>query len=87
MHSLPAPFLRAVSVLALGAALVLSHINFAAANPERGSATNASQIKANVAATGSITSRDGLADNCYFEFVSEDGATDRRSLRRVQECD
>jgi hypothetical protein len=90
MSALPAPFVRGLSVLAIGAALVLSHITFAAA-----AAPKKTQLAPSLAAgdaidvvsTGSIARERELADNCYFEVFKEGSKTGKVVTRRVQECD
>jgi multidrug efflux pump subunit AcrA (membrane-fusion protein) len=89
MTALPAPLLRGLSVLALGAAVTLGHITFAAAASKPvqvASATSLTRV-ADVDATGSITSGRELADNCYFEVVREKTASGKVLTRRVHECD
>jgi multidrug efflux pump subunit AcrA (membrane-fusion protein) len=88
MIALPAPLLRGLSVLALGAAATLGHITFAAAAEKPVRLASAALAKsADVDATGSTTSGRELADNCYFEVVREKTASGKILTRRVHECD
>ena len=88
MIALPAPLLRGLSVLALGAAATLGHITFAAAAEKPVRLASAALPKsADVDATGSTTSGRELADNCYFEVVREKTASGKILTRRVHECD
>ena len=88
MTGLPAPLLRGLSVLALGAAATLGHITFAAAAEKPVRLASAALAKsADVDATGSTTSGRELADNCYFEVVREKTASGKILTRRVHECD
>jgi hypothetical protein len=88
MIALPAPLLRGLSVLALGAAATLGHITFAAAAEKPVRLASAALAKsADVDATGSTTSGRELADNCYFEVVREKTASGKTLTRRVHECD
>ena len=88
MIALPAPLLRGLSVLALGAAATLGHITFAAAAEKPVRLASAALAKsADVDATGSTTSGRELADNCYFEVVREKTASGKILTHRVHECD
>ena len=88
MIALPAPLLRGLSVLALGAAATLGHITFAAAAEKPVRLASAALAKsADVDATGPTTSGRELADNCYFEVVREKTASGKILTRRVHECD
>ena len=89
MPSLSAPAARGLSVLAIGGVLVLSHVTFGAAKtkqapvPPRTVAAN----RLDVSSTGSIHGRSRLADNCYWEMVSETNAAGRMNTRRQEKCD
>jgi hypothetical protein len=89
MPALPAPAVRGLSVLAIGAVLVLSHITFGTAKTKQASLPSRAVAASNVdvSSTGSIGGRSRLADNCYWEQVSETNAAGRITTRRVQECD
>jgi hypothetical protein len=82
MTSLPAPLLRALSVLALGGALAMGHIAFASAAPRP---TGPAQV-ASVDVTGSVDAGEDLAENCYRERIQEQVAG-RIVTRVVLECD
>ena len=71
MPRIPAPAVRALTVLALGTAFVVSHIHLAVAAPA---------MKAEVR-TG------GLAENCYLDTKIEVTAAGKRIVRRIVECD
>ena len=89
MLSVPAPLVRGLWVLAIGTSFIVGHVTFAAADqktaprPTRGSAPS----QADVVSTGSIGKQALLADNCYWETVSEETSPGTIILRRVQECD
>jgi hypothetical protein len=89
MPSLSAPAARGLSVLAIGGVLALSHVTFGAAKtkqapvPPRAVAAN----HVDVSSTGSIDGRSRLADNCYWEVVSETNAAGRTDRHREEECD
>jgi hypothetical protein len=88
MIARPAPLLRGLSVLALGAAATLGHITFAAAAEKPVRLASAALAKsADVDATGSTTSGRELADNCYVEVVREMTATGKILTHHVHECD
>ena len=89
MIALPAPLLRGLSVLAVGAALTLGHITLAAAATKPAQVASAARLTrvADVETTGSITSGRELADNCYIEVVREKTTTGKILTRRVHECD
>ncbi len=89
MTGLPAPLLRGLSVLALGAAVTLGHITFAAAASKTVQVASAAGLTrvADVETTGSITSGRELADNCYIEVVREKTASGKIRTHRVHECD
>ena len=67
----PAPAVRALTVLALGTAFVVSHIHLAVGAPA---------LKAE-------TRTGGLAENCYLDTKVEVTAAGKRIVRRVVECD
>jgi hypothetical protein len=87
MLSLSAPFVRGLSVLAIGAALVVGHITFAAAGQKQGATTSVSATTTDVTSTGSIGKHEELAENCYFEIERVQTAAGKTTIRRVQECD
>jgi hypothetical protein len=88
MISLPAPAVRTLALLAIGSALVVGHVTFAAAAP------NQMRVKSFIAdtvsdvdTTGSISDERTLAENCYSEMVVEKTTTGKVIVRHVQECD
>jgi multidrug efflux pump subunit AcrA (membrane-fusion protein) len=89
MIALPAPLLRGLSVLALGAAVTLGHITFAAAASKPTQVASAAGLTrgADVEVTGSTMPEQALAENCYFEVVREKAASGKILTRRVHECD
>jgi len=89
MHAISAPVLRGLSVLAIGATIVLSHLSFATAKTQKAQipAQVAVQSKVDISSTGSIEKHESLADNCYWELVSEEAPAGTLTVRRVQECD
>jgi hypothetical protein len=89
MLAVSAPLVRGLSVVAIGAAIVLSHLSFATAKTKREqvAAQVGAESKADVSSTGSIGERRNLSDNCYWEFVPDVSATGTFTVRRVQECD
>jgi hypothetical protein len=88
MIALPAPLLRGLSVLALGAAVTLGHITFAAAAEKPVRLASAALSKGvDVQVTGSTMPEQALAENCYFEVVREKAASGKILTRRVHQCD
>jgi hypothetical protein len=90
MIRIPAPYLRGVTVLALGATLVISHAAFAA--PQTGVKHEASMQMA------AVESHDGeeslqdvqglkLAENCYLEVQKHRTPQGKVVSRLVHECD
>jgi hypothetical protein len=89
MISLPAPAVRGLALLAIGSALVVGHVTFAAAAPNqmRVKSFMAGRTVSDVDTTGSISDERGLAENCYSETVQEKTTTGKVIVRRVHECD
>jgi hypothetical protein len=89
MLAVPAPFVRGLWVIAIGTSLIVSHVTFAAADqkavprPTRVVAAN----KVDVVITGSIGKKQLLADNCYWELVTDENSSGTTTRRQVQECD
>lgn len=87
-----APLFRGLAVFALGTALALGHIAFAAAVPLPASpAAPAVQHASDVDATASTTPRrefaPGLAENCYVDLQPVKGVRGKTVILQVQECD
>jgi hypothetical protein len=77
---------RTLIVAALGAALALSHIAFAAAQPR--SADWRDRSHQDVEVTSSISIRDERpAENCYTDVQAVKGVRGKTVLLRFQECD
>jgi hypothetical protein len=77
---------RSLVVVALGAALALSHIAFAAAQPQ--SADWRDRYHQDVEVTSAIAIRDEQpAENCYADVQAVKGVRGKTVLLRVQECD
>jgi hypothetical protein len=89
MFAVPAPLVRGLSVVAIGAVLVVSHITFATATPKQARAPESvrASSEVDVSVTGSIESRQKMPENCYWEMISEVSAAGTIITRRVQECD
>ncbi len=90
MTSLPAPLLRAFTVLAIGSTLVLSHIAFATAAPAPLQvASTAPMVKktAGVDSTSSSSSGWELGENCYVEMRAVRSVRGKTLVARVHECD
>ena len=89
MISLSAPAARTLALLALGSALVVGHVTFAAAAPDqtRVKSLIAERTVSDVDTTGSISDERSLAENCYSEMVEEKTTRGKVIVRRVQECD
>ena len=90
MTRIPAPFLKGVAVLTIGATLVISHAAFAA--PQMSAKAEASMQMA------SVESHDGeesvqdvkgleLAENCYLEVQKHRTPQGKIVSRIVHECD
>lgn len=89
MTALPASLIRGLSLVAIGAALTLSHITFAAAAAKPAQAARATGLAgvADVETTGSAPSGPVLAENCYVEVVREMTAMGKILTHHVHECD
>jgi hypothetical protein len=89
MFTVPAPLVRGLSVVVIGAVLVLSHITFATAKPKHARAPEpvGAPSEVDVSSTGSIDSRQKLPENCYWDMTSEVNAAGTIIIRRVRECD
>jgi len=75
MTRIPAPLLRGLTVVGIGATLVVGHITFAAAQ-------NAT------ATTGRATeTATAHGENCYLDTRIETTSTGKRVVRRSVECD
>jgi hypothetical protein len=89
MTCLPAPLLRGLTVLAVGATLVASHAAFAA--PGRG--VSSTESSAGVERVSLIAGKDRasaattLAENCYLETHIERPSKGKAISTLVQECD
>jgi hypothetical protein len=89
MLALPAPLVRGLSVVGIGAAIVLSHLSFATAktHPKPVPPRLAVDNRADVSSTGSIGKIRNLADNCYWETLDEESVTGNSAAPRVETCD
>ena len=77
---------RSLVVVGLGAALALSHIAFAAAQPQ--SADQRNRSNQDVEVTSAISVRDERpAENCYTDVQAVKGVRGKTVLLRFQECD
>ena len=89
MQRVPAPFLRGLTVLAIGAALAMSHAAFAA--PGANIATSLEKVQVGLAQTidadRQLTATVPMHENCYFETQMERTARGKIVSRLVQECD
>ena len=80
------PLLRSLIVVALGATLTLTHIVFAAAQPQEADWRDRPQQDVEV--TSAITPSDERpAENCYTEVQAVRGLRGKTVLLRVRECD
>jgi hypothetical protein len=90
MIRIPAPYLRGVAVLTIGATLVISHAAFAA--PQAGATPEASMQMAFVEGyDGEESLHDvqnlELAENCYLEVQKHRTSQGKVVSRIVHECD
>jgi hypothetical protein len=80
------PLVRGLIVVALGTALTLTHIAFAAAQPQSADWQNRSNQDVEV--TSAIAVHDERpAENCYTDVQAVKGVRGKTVLLRVQECD
>ncbi len=90
MTSLPAPLLRSLTVLAIGTALAMGHIAFAAAAPKNiqvASSASEGQSVADVDTTASVAPGHVLAENCYIDTRAMTSVRGKTIAIRVVECD
>ncbi len=80
------PLLRSLIVAALGAALALSHIAFAAAQPQSADWQNRSNQDVEVTSATSVRD-ERPAENCYTDVHAVKGVRGKTVLLRNQECD
>ncbi len=90
MNRLPAPLLRGLAVLGLGATLVASHVAFAAGALSARSADRSS-APSSVASLNRKIAEAALAiapaENCYLDTQVDVTASGKQTVRLVQECD
>jgi hypothetical protein len=73
--------IRSAAVVAIASTFAVVHVTFAVACPEEHTAA-----ALDVETTGSL-GEIVLAENCYFELVSEETPDGRTVTQRVHECD
>ena len=86
MAGFPALLLRGLTILALGSTLALTHIAFAAAQPQP-SGVSTDEHEDAVDTTSSIRLAPEAAENCYIDTQLVRGVRGKPVLLRVRECD
>ena len=90
MSSLPASFLRGLTVLAIGTTLTLSHIAFAAAAPNPMQVSSLASVMTqavDVDSTSSVASGEEHAENCYIDTQMVKSVRGKTVIIRIHECD
>jgi hypothetical protein len=86
MAGFPALLLRGLTILALGSTLALTHIAFAAAQPQP-TQVSTEEHEDEVDTTSSIRPAPEPAENCYIDVQLVRGVRGKSVLLRVRECD
>lgn len=90
MIRIPAPYRRGLTVLTIGAALMLGHAALAASG-SNGTSASRTQMALGVSQDGEEAQQDihgmNLAENCYLEVQKVRTPQGRTVTRMVHECD